>query len=186
MRVSGSCTYESKRTKKEERERIGRLTCNHSLHSSSRMTTLSVEPTTTLYNATSIDSDVLETRSVSHHLPPHPHLILTFLSPHRFQVTLEWKVTALQRLFDSTKGDSKSKCVKVSSISFSRLFQFPPHSEKLIHSFNDSSHLYSTTIVGNYSSIRIQVMRGISVCIYHARRLHKRRKGGYKKVVRSI
>ena len=32
----------------------------------------------------------------------------------RIQVQLEWKVTNLRTLFDATKGDAKSKCIKVS------------------------------------------------------------------------
>jgi hypothetical protein len=32
------------------------------------------------------------------------------------QVTLEWRITGLKAMFESTKGDAKSKCIKVSRI----------------------------------------------------------------------
>lgn len=59
-------------------------------------------------------SDVLETRSVSAVCCVFIWIRsrLTRLNP---QVQLEWKVNNLKQLFDSTKGEVKSKCVKVGS-----------------------------------------------------------------------
>lgn len=43
------------------------------------------------------------------------------------QVQLEWKVTNLRQLFDQTKGDSKSKCIKSALFDQSRwqIFLYP-------------------------------------------------------------
>lgn len=43
------------------------------------------------------------------------------------QVTLDWKVTNLKHLFESSKGDSKSKCVK-SALFDSHRWQVRPSS----------------------------------------------------------